>query len=37
MHFEELSFDDFEEAFKSLERNKAAGFDDLSGNIIIDA
>ena len=37
MKFEELNFDEFEEAFKSLKRNKAAGFDDLSSNIIIDA
>ena len=37
MQFEELNFDEFEEAFKSLKRNKAARFDDLSGNIIIDA
>ena len=37
MQFEELNFDEFEEAFKSLKRNKAAGFDDLSSNIIIDA
>ena len=37
MQFEELNFDKFEEAFKSLKRNKAAGFDDLSSNIIIDA
>ena len=37
MQFEELNFDDFEEAFKSLKRNKAAGFDDLTRNIIIDA
>ena len=37
MQFEELSFDKFEEAFKSLKRNKAASFDDLSSNIIIDA
>ena len=37
MLFEELNFDEFEEAFKSLKRNKAAGFDDLSSNIIIDA
>ena len=36
MRFEELNFDEFEEAFKSLKRNKAAGFDDLSSNIIID-
>ena len=37
MQFEELNFDEFEEAFKSLKRNKAAGFDDLSSNIITDA
>ena len=35
MQFEELN--EFEEAFKSLKRNKAAGFDDLSTNSIIDA
>ena len=35
MHFEDLKFDEFEEAFKNLKRNKAAGFDDLSSNIII--
>ena len=33
MQFEELNFDEFEEAFKSLKQNKAAGFDDLSSNI----
>ena len=27
----------FEEAFKSLKRNRASGFDDLGSNIIIDA
>ena len=37
MQFEELNFDEFEEAFKSLKQSKAAGFDDLSINIIIDA
>ena len=37
MQFEELNFDEFEEAFKSLKRNKAADFDELSSNIIIDA
>ena len=37
MQFEELNFDEFEEAFKSLKQNKAAGFDDLSSNITIDA
>ena len=30
MQFEELNFDEFEEAFKSSKQNKAAGFDDLS-------
>ena len=35
MQFEDLKFDEFEEAFKSLKRNKAAGFDDLSSNTII--
>ena len=34
---EELNFEQFEEAFKSLKQNKAVGFDDLSNNIIIDA
>ena len=37
MQFEELNFDEFEEAFNSLKQNKALGFDDLSRNIIIDA
>ena len=37
MQFEELKFDEFEEAFKSLKRNKAAGFNELSSNIILDA
>ena len=37
MQFEELNFDVFEEAFKSLKRSIAAGFDNLSSNIIIDA
>ena len=35
--FEDLKFDESEEAFKSLKRNKAADFDDLSSNIVIDA
>ena len=34
--FEELNFDEFEEAFKSLQRNKATNFDDLNRSIIID-
>ena len=37
MQFEELNFEEFEEVFKSLKRSKAAGFDDLSRNIVIDA
>ena len=37
MQFEELNFNECEEAFKSLKQNKAAGFDYLSSNIIIDA
>ena len=37
MQFEELNFDEFEGTFKSLKRNKAAGFDELGSNIIIDA
>ena len=37
MQFEELNFDEFVEAFKSLKWNKATDFDDLSSNIIIDA
>ena len=37
MQFEELNFDEFEEAFKSLKRNKAGGFNDFSSNIITDA
>ena len=36
MRFQELNFDEFEKAFKSLKRNKTAGFDDLSSNITID-
>ena len=37
MQFEELNFDEFEEAFKSLKQNKAVDFDDLSSKVIIDA
>lgn len=33
----ELSFDEFEKAFQSLKRNKAAGYDDIDGNIVIDS
>ena len=35
MQFEELNWDEFEEALKSLKRKKAADFDDLRSNIII--
>ena len=37
MQFAELNFDKFEGAFKSLKRDKTAGFDNLSHKIIIDA
>ena len=37
MQFEELNFDKFEEAFKSSKQSKAAGFDHLSSNIVMDA
>ena len=37
MQFQELNFDEFEEALKSLKRKKAACFDDLNSNIFIDA
>ena len=37
MQFEKLNFEEFEEVFKSLKRSKAAGFNDLSRNIVIDA
>ena len=35
MQFHELNFEEFEEAFESLKRNKAATFDALTSNIII--
>jgi len=31
----ELSFHEFEKAFKSLKKNKASGADDINGNIVI--
>ena len=37
LDFHELTFDEFEKAFKSLQRNKATGCDDLNGNILIDS
>ena len=33
----ELSFEEFEDAFQSLQRNKACGIDDINCNIIIDS
>ena len=36
MQFEELKFDEFEEACKSFKQSKAAGFGDLSSYIICD-
>ena len=36
MEHKELSFQEFEKAFKTLKRNKAIGCDGLNGNIIID-
>ena len=37
MQFEELNFDEFEEALKSLKQNKPVGFNDLSRSIIKNA
>ena len=37
MQFEELNFDEFEEVFEGLKRNKHAGFDVLSCKFIFDA
>ena len=36
MEQKEISFQKFEKAFKMLKRNKAIGYDSLSGNIIMD-
>ena len=36
MEHKELSFQEFEKAFKTLKRNEAIGYDGLSGNIIMD-
>ena len=36
MEHKKLSFPEFEKAFKTLKRNKAIGYDGLSGNIIMD-
>ena len=35
MEHKELSFQEFEKAFKALKQNKAIGCDNLNGNIII--
>ena len=32
----ELTFGEFEKAFKSLQRNKAAGIDDINSNVVLD-
>ena len=34
--YSDLSFDEFERAYKSLKRNKATGADAINGNIVID-
>ena len=36
MEQKEISFQEFQKAFKTLKRNKAIGYDGLSGNIIMD-
>ena len=36
MEHKELSFQEFQKAFKTLKRNKAIGCDGLNGNIIVD-
>ena len=36
MENNELTFDEFEKAFKSLKRNKSSGIDDINCNIILD-
>ena len=36
MEHEELSFQEFEKAFKTLKRNNAIGYDGLSGDIVMD-
>ena len=37
MQFQELDFDEFEQALKSLKQNQATSFDDLGSDIITDA
>ena len=36
MDHKKLSFKEFEKAFKTLKRNKAIGYDEVNGNIIMD-
>ena len=36
MENNELTTDEFNEAFKSIKRNKAVGIDNISGNVVID-
>ena len=35
MEYRDLTFEEFEKAFKSVKRNKAAGHDDIDSNVII--
>ena len=35
MEYKELTFEEFEKAFKSVKHNKAAGHDDIDSNVII--
>ena len=35
MEYKELTFEEFEKAFKSVQHNKAAGHDDIDSNVII--
>jgi len=36
LRHDELTFEEFETAFQSISRNKASGYDDISGNIILE-
>ena len=35
MEYKDLTFEEFEKAFKSVKHNKAAGHDDIDSNVII--
>ena len=35
MEYRNLTFEEFEKAFNSVKHNKAAGHDDINGNVII--